>query len=136
MKIPRSIPCFRLAVTVVGLCAAAWMIFEGDLRRDVLLAAAGLLLGVVYLIGRRWGGRSFSPGRVVAGAAAIGFIYGLGLVLLVLFLMALKTGLHAHGPEYTPDQVAWVWGQLPVWGGAGALTGLGAGLLLVARGDR
>jgi len=134
MEIPRAIPCFKLAVAVVGLYAAAWMILEGDLRRDVLLAAAGLLLGALYLVGRRWGGRFVSPGRVVAGATVAGLVYGLALVALVLFLMALKTGIHAHGPEYTAAEVAWVWRQWLVWGGAGALVGLGVGLLLVARG--
>jgi hypothetical protein len=47
--------------------------------------------------------------------------------------MILKTGIHAHGPEYTARELAWVWTQLPLWGGVGALTGLGFGLLMAAK---
>lgn len=136
MKIPATIPFFKPAVVVIGLYAAVWLALEGALWRDILFAAAVLLLGGAYLVGRRWSSRSFSAGRVVAGATAAGLAFGLGLVALVLCLMALKTGLHAHGPEYTRQEIVWVWSQLPVWGGAGALAGLGVGLLLVARGRR
>jgi hypothetical protein len=59
--------------------------------------------------------------------------FGAGLALMTLMLMALKTGLHAHGPEYPTDQIFWVWRQLPLWAGVGALAGLGLGLLSVGR---
>ena len=60
------------------------------------------------------------------------------LILLppaVLLLMAVKTGLHAHGPEYSAAQLAAVVGQWPLWIGAGALAGAGVGLLVVALAD-
>jgi len=50
-----------------------------------------------------------------------------------LFLMALKTGIHAHGPEYTMAEVAWVWRQLPLWVAAGTLAGTGLALVAAGR---
>jgi NhaP-type Na+/H+ or K+/H+ antiporter len=55
---------------------------------------------------------------------------GLGSALLILFLMALKTGLHAHGPEFSAIEVSWVLQQIPLWAAAGLAGGLGVGLLL------
>ena len=55
----------------------------------------------------------------------------------VLLLMAVKTGLHAHGPEYSAAQMAAVVGQWPFWVGAGVLAGMGLGMLALAlTGDR
>lgn len=136
MKIPRSVPYFKHAVIAAGLYAAVWMILEGDIWRDILLAASSLAVGAAAVVTRRWGGRTLPAGKGVFLAPAVGLCWGAAVALLTLFLMALKTGLHAHGPEYTTAETVWVLGQLPVWGGAGALAGLGLGLLLVARGRR
>ncbi|MBP9502890.1 MAG: hypothetical protein KBF17_12080 [Candidatus Promineofilum sp.] len=135
MKIPRAIPYFKLIVAIVGIYAAVWMILEGALWRDMALAVMILALGAAMLIVRRWGGRTLPPAKGVSLFAAVGLLSGVGVVLLTIFLMALKTGLHAHGPEYTLADIMWIWNQLPVWGGAGGLIGLGAGLLLLARGS-
>lgn len=108
------------------------MALESNLWRDLLLAAPALALGFAYLGRRYLGGRTLPIGRAVALATAVGLAYGVGLALLTLFLMILKTGLHAHGPEYTAAEVAWVWDQLVIWGGVGALVGLGVGLLASA----
>jgi hypothetical protein len=43
--------------------------------------------------------------------------------------MALKTGLHAHGHEFTRAEIAWVLGRTPLWALAGLFAGLGVGLL-------
>lgn len=123
---------FKLAIGIVGIFTAVWMVTEGDLLRDVLLAASLLLVGLMA-IARRWSGlRALPPSRTVALGAAAGLAYGMGLVLLTLFLMAVKTGLHAHGPEYTAHELFWVWRQLPLWAVAGGLVGLGVGLLAAA----
>jgi hypothetical protein len=123
---------FKLAVVIVGLFTVVWMVSEGDLLCDVVLAASLLLVGLMA-IARRWPWiRALSPGKTVALGAVGGLGYGMGLVLLSLFLMAVKTGLHAHGPEYTVYELVWVWNQLPLWAVAGSLVGLGIGLLAVA----
>lgn len=120
-------------MAATGLYAAVWLALEGSVARDLLLAAPLLALGMTYLAVRFPGGRVLSPTRLVSLSAVAGLSYGIGLALLLLFLMALKTGLHAHGPEYTPAEIAWVWRQLPLWGGVGALAGLGLGFLAAAR---
>jgi hypothetical protein len=133
MRIPTSIPFFKLAVGAVGLYALVWLALEGTLPRDIALAAAGWGLGMAAFIVRRWGGRELTGGRGVTLAAAAGLVYGLGVGLLTLALMAFKTGLHGHGPEYSAAEIAWVLRQWPLWGAAGALAGLGLGLLVAGR---
>lgn len=133
MKIPASMPWFKPAIAAVGLYAIVWPALEGSTERDLLLAAPLLALGMTYLAVRFLGGCVLSPTRLVVLSAVAGLSYGISLALLLLFLMALKTGLHAHGPEYSPAEVARVWRQLPSWGGAGALAGLGLGFLAAAR---
>ncbi len=134
MKISHSIPYLKLAVGAVGLYAGVWMALEASLVHDGLLAAGILAVGGIYIITKRWGGQRVAAGRGVAAAAGMGVALGGGLGLLMLFLMALKTGLHAHGPEYTAQEVAWLWWQLPLWAGVGGLAGLGVGLLAAGRG--
>lgn len=133
MKIPTTIPGLKLIIGLLGLYAAVWMALEGALVRDLLLAVAALAVGIAYFGARFFGGRTLPAGRAVALSAVVGLAYGVGLALLTLLLMAFKTGLHAHGPEYTGQEIMWVWNQLPLWGGVGALAGLGIGLLAVGR---
>jgi hypothetical protein len=109
------------------------MALEGDLRWDLFLALALVLLTLGHLAMRYLGGRTMTAGRFVVLAMAAGIAGGIAVALLTLFLMILKTGIHAHGPEYTARELAWVWTQLPLWGGVGALTGLGFGLLMAAK---
>ncbi len=132
MRIPSSLPYLRAATLAFAAAALAWMSLEGTLWLDVALALAGLALALAHLLTRCLGGRMVAVGRFVAAAAAVGLVCGAALALLTLFLMTLKTGLHAHGPEYTPREIAWVWAQLPLWSGTGGLVGLGLSLLVVA----
>ena len=46
--------------------------------------------------------------------------------------MAIKTGLHAHGPEFSGSELDWVLQQIPMWALVGLLGGLGLGFLLKA----
>ncbi|MEM7802039.1 MAG: hypothetical protein AAF633_22790 [Chloroflexota bacterium] len=62
-----------------------------------------------------WGGGGLAVGAVVPW--------------IILALMALKTGVHAHGPEYTPAEINWVAQQWPFWLSLGGGIGLGYGLL-------
>lgn len=133
MKIPTTIPYFKPALGLVLAFGLLWMALEGDLWRDVILAAAVVLLAVGSLIARLFGGQVLSVKQFVFLAAVAGLAAGAALPLVTIFLMALKTGIHAHGPEYTEREIAWVWNQLLVWAGAGAFFSLGVALLLLAR---
>lgn len=121
---------------VAGVYALVWLALEGAVWRDVLLAAVVLALGLIHLATRKFGGRALPLRPAVVMAAAAGFLYGIVLVLMTLFLMSLKTGVHTHGPEYTAQEIAWVWAQLPIWGAAGALVGLGLVFFVAARSNQ
>ena len=131
MQIPSHTPYLKPIGLLLGVYAAVWMSLEGSVPHDLLLAALLLALLAAALLARFLGGRRLSPGQAIVLGAAVGLVYGAAVTLLTLFLMALKTGLHAHGPEYSAAEIAWVWRQLPLWAGAGMLTGAGLALLAV-----
>jgi len=133
MKIPPTLPYFK---SMLGLALAygfLWMALEGVLWRDLVLAAAVVLLAIGYLTIRFLGGRTLPARRFMLMAVAVGLAAGIALPLVTIFLMALKTGIHVHGPEYTVREIAWVWQQLPLWGAVGGLVGLGLGLVAAGR---
>lgn len=130
MTFPTSFPGRRSAFGLLLAYAAIWLMLEGDLRRDFMLSGLILVTVTWSLVARYLAGRSLSLRAWVLLFAASGMVLGASMVLLTLFLMALKTGLHAHGPEYTPGELAWVWDQLPAWSAIGLLAGTGAGLFL------
>jgi hypothetical protein len=130
MQIPAKIPGLRGATVLLGVYAAVWISLEGSLFRVVLMAWWVTAVSLAFLTQRYRGGRTLSTTRWLALVAGLGFFLGLGSGLLALFFMALKTGLHAHGPEFSPRQINWVVRQVPWWSGAGILAGLGFGLLV------
>ena len=130
-----TVPYLRTATLLWGVYALVWLSLEGNVVADGLLAGWGLALLALWAAARRWGGRSVSAGHVAALGAAAGLAWGAALGPAVLLLIAVKTGLHAHGPEYSAAQLAAVVGQWPLWIGAGALAGAGVGLLVVALAD-
>ena len=68
-------------------------------------------------------------GEVVGVASVVGTLSGVMAVGLTLIFMALKTGLHAHGPEFTPREINWLIQQLPLWSIIGLLLGIGTSLI-------
>lgn len=116
----------------MALWGVVWMSLEGDLTRVVVSAVllTGLLLLVLL---ERWlGGRQLALGRWLLSSAGLGLLWGAGSVLMTLFLMALKTGIHAHGPEFTASEITWVWNQLVLGMGLGTLVGAALGMLAAA----
>jgi len=128
MEIPERIPGLKVATLLLVLYAAAWIALEGSLERVLLLAVgiAGVTLGHGL---QQMGGRTFSPAGWVAFAGFLGVALAVGSTVLVLLLMALKTGLHAHGPEFSTGEIGWVLAQFPWWTAGGVVGGLGMGLI-------
>lgn len=130
MRVPTKIPGLRLLTVLLGVYAVVWIALEGQLLRVLFLGMG------VTVVGLGWGVQRWLGGRVLPLAGWLLLWTGLGLVLgvgsggLTLFFMALKTGLHAHGPEFTPLQIAWVVQRTPFWGLLGLLLGLGLALVL------
>jgi hypothetical protein len=129
MSMPAEIPGRRLIAATLLLFAAVWIPLEGDMRLDFILSALILAAIIRTLVARYLAGRKLTLPQWLSLMMLTGLIAGGGLVLLTLFLMTLKTGLHAHGPEYTPAELAWVWSRLLLWSSLGLLAGLGLGLI-------
>ncbi|MGH2536923.1 MAG: hypothetical protein ACRDHL_05995 [Candidatus Promineifilaceae bacterium] len=117
---------------LVGGFGLVWIALEGNLAATIALALGLALAAAMRLLGRLapnarrpWGYLLLWVGLgLAAGAATAG---------LTLVLMALKTGLHGHGPEFSRQEFLWVGRQWPTWSAAGFLTGLGMALVGLAR---
>lgn len=111
------------------MLALIWLPFEGNI---FLVVPFGWLTGftvLVLILSRFLHKTTFAlPGWIVLWGG-LGGIIGLLTPWLIVGLMILKTGVHAHGPEYTPAEIAWTLSQFPGWGVIGAGFGVGYGLL-------
>ena len=94
-----------LIVTIFGVVTTGWVTFH--------------LISILPL----WKAESQFATFFIGGG--IGLVSGLMLPLIILTLMGLKTGLHAHGPEFTPVEIAYIVSRFLPWGGLGLLAGLG-----------
>ena len=64
----------------------------------------------------------------------VGFLTGLAVTPVAIFLMALKSGLHGHiAPEFTSAQVFTVLQRTPIWVIGGLMVGVGVGMLRWSR---
>ncbi|MCA9954184.1 MAG: hypothetical protein H6657_10560 [Ardenticatenaceae bacterium] len=129
MVFPEKVPGLRLLLGVWLVYTAVWISLEGSLMQVVIMgtATAVLLLGHGW---QRWlGGKTVGRGVAVLVTAVSSALLGAGSSLLTFVFMAVKTGLHAHGPEFTQAEIAWVWGVLPLWTAVCLLVGLGLGLI-------
>ena len=133
MQIPARLPGSKWLLIAWGITAVFWSMLEGDLARVQLFGFLTTAMIFYTLFRRVMAGHVFSPLPGLAVMALWGLSFGVGTVLLTLFLMAVKTGLHAHGPEFTPFDILSVWQRLPLYAAAGLLAGLGLGLLLLGR---
>lgn len=133
MQIRDHVPGFKWLVVLWTVTAVVWSVLEGDFGRVLFFGFLTTLTGLVYLFQRSMGGRRFSAVRGLVIMAMWGLALGAGTALMSVLLMAVKTGLHGHGAEFTVSEIGVVWGQLPLWSVTGLLAGLGLGLLFVAR---
>lgn len=102
------------------LAFIAWLPFEDtEPWTALLLASTGSLwLGLRWLF-LRW---SFGPWR----SLATGALLGAGTPLIAITLMAIKSGLHAHGfADFTARQVWEVLNLIPIGAILGLVVGMG-----------
>lgn len=134
MHIPKKVPGLRWITALVVIYAVIWIALEGNVVRVTVLGWGVTLLLVAHVWQRWIAGQQFSLAGWLAVSAALGTISGFAGAVITLIFMAVKTGLHAHGPEFDAQQIDWILGQIPWWTSAGLLVGLGLGLLFaVAR---
>ena len=130
MQIPDRVPGLRWFTFLWIVCALVWVTLEGNLQLTLLFGVLTAMLILGSIVGRFLAGRTVSLAVWLLVTAVLGVLLGLGSALLILLLMAIKTGLHAHGPEFSAVEVNWVLQQIPLWAAVGLVAGLGVGLLL------
>lgn len=130
MQVPPKVLGLKWITLIVGIYAIVWIALEGDLRRVVLLGVGVTAVCLGQIIERYFAGRKFELRQWLLFMATVGLLFGVGSALVTLLLMAVKTGLHAHGAEFTLAEIQWVGQQLLLWSLVGLLTGLGVGLLM------
>jgi hypothetical protein len=111
----------RVAVIAYGAALLVWLSLEdsGSLSPPLLGTA-----GAVLLLTRTARPRSMVV-WLLRGAGG-----GAVAVLIAALLMLLKTGWHAHlVPDYPLSMIVEMLARAPAWSAAGALVGLGAGMI-------
>jgi len=129
-RIPEKLPGLRAATLCTALYAVIWISLEGALWSVILLGTAVTTVLLAHAVTRRIGGLQLPPPKLALLLATIGLILGLGSGGLTLAFMVIKTGLHAHGPEFTSEELGWVLRQIPIWSVSGLLGGLGLAMVL------
>ena len=129
MSFPAKIPGLRWITAVYALYAFIWISLEGSLAGVLLMGVSTTAVLLLYLGQQFLGEYTFSVKQWLGITAVIGLLFGLGSGILTLLFMIIKTGLHAHGPEFTPPEVNWVMQQILWWAIVGLLAGLGLGMV-------
>lgn len=132
MRIPERLPGLRGLTIIWGAYLVVWAALEGGLAATVIAAVLSSLLFLGRLANRVVAGRDLTAGAWLLVTAVFGALLGLGSAVLTLVLMGIKTGIHAHGPEFSVIELNWVLEQITLWTLAGLLAGFGLGLLLKA----
>jgi hypothetical protein len=124
---PGTTRQIRLLAILLGIILLAWVTLEDQSVTLVLLFAAV----ICTLAAADWLASSsrLSTGKGWIAYPLAGLVSGFATAPIALLLMAIKTGLHGHTvPDYTPAQMSAVLTSFPIWAGAGAIIGLGAGI--------
>ena len=129
MVFPQKISGLNWLFGLWAVYTAVWISREGSLWQVTLMATLTTILLLGYSWQRWLGGRRVGRNVGVLLTAVSGVLLGAGSGLLTFVFMVIKTGLHAHGPEFTPAEIAWVWNMLPLWTAVCLLIGLGLGLI-------
>jgi len=129
MQIPKRIPGLKWLLIFGGIYGFIWIALEGNLQRVVLMGFMTTAITLLFLIQKFIGDKPISTFQWIALTAVAGACLGLGTSLLTLLFMAIKTGLHGHGPEFSLDELTWVSQQLLLWTAVGFLGGTGLGLI-------
>lgn len=108
-----------------------WMSVEDTSVLTVVILGSGVagLLGI-WWVKRHYAGQRIFGRWVLILTTLSGAIIGSGSIVITTALMFFKTAWHAHlFPDYPIEMMLAMLTRLPVWGVAGALMGLAAGIL-------
>jgi hypothetical protein len=119
----------KVGLILLAVCGLAWISLEGDPRWSSIMALITLLVGIGFLAKKLVRGRTVNGIRWIVLLAGCGLVIGLLFGPVTLFYMALKTGLHGHGAEFTRDEMLWFIDGILLWAISGLLAGAGLGFL-------
>jgi len=132
---------WRIAITAWSIALLVWLLLEDSDPRSVMsFALAGSFLAALRFTPAGRSSRANpadtpfeKPLRRLAPYLLAGLIAGLAAGPLGAGVMALKIGLHSHTvPDFSGMQVMAALQGTPLWAAAGALLGIGVGLLRAA----
>lgn len=130
---PQRLPLLRWMTIAWSTYGLIWIGLEGELRQVMVMGIGAAVVGWGHSLVWLGQKRPLPLPVWLALSSFLGLLCGLLAAPLTILFMALKTGLHAHGPEFTPQEVAWILQQTPLWSLIGLVAGLGIGFLLAAR---
>ena len=133
MHLPQQIPGLKIATILTAVYAIIWISLEGNLVREVVMGVGVTAVSLLHLLQKWFGGQTLSLKNWLQITAIFGFSGGFVTAPLTYIAMILKTGLHAHGPEFTLAQFEWVIQQMPLWAVTGLLIGLALGMLITNK---
>lgn len=133
---PQRIPGWTWLVRLWWVYAVVWIGLEGRLGQVVVMGVGATAVSTEYLLRQYTAGRFFSRRDWLWLLSGTGLTMGVSSALLTLVFMAVKTGLHHHGPEFSPAEIGWIVRQIPWWTAGGGLLGLGSGLLSLTAVNR
>lgn len=133
MQVFDRIPFLR-GLTIIGaVYGLLWIVLEGGLWSVVGMGVLSTAVSILHIWQRRLTSKLLSKKKFVLITAVSGLAFGFSSATLTLIFMAVKTGLHAHGSEFSQAELEWVIGQIPLWSVVGLLMGVGIGLLFVGN---
>ena len=135
LTIPSRGPRLTLGAIGYGLLLLFWLSSEDRGLGPVTILGAGLSLGLgVLLVVRYLAGRTLAGRRGLLALAIWAGLVGAASAPLIASLMVFKTASHAHlYADYPLPIILGTLARLPAWSAAGALGGLGLGLLRLAQ---
>src|SRR5688572_29297128 len=130
LQIPNPNRRLRLIIIAYGLLLFIWFTPEDNHVWPAIQLGLGMTaLVVIWNLLWRLGGKTVTRQYVLSGAVILGALIGAGTSLTTAALMFFKNALHAHlFVDYPTPLLLAVLERAPVWGIAGGLAGLGAGL--------
>ena len=129
MERARRIPLHNIGLIVLGLFGLAWISLEGAPRWSAIMAFTTLLVGIGILAKKFFSDRRVNKYGWIVLFAGCGLAVGLLFAPATLLFMAIKTGLHGHGTEFTRTEIEWFLDRVTLWTAAGLMAGVGLGLL-------
>ena len=132
MEVLAKVSPLRVGLILLAVCGLAWISLEGDPRWSSIMALITLLVGIGFLAKKLVRRRSINGTGWIVLLAGCGLVIGLLFGPITLFYMALKTGLHGHGAEFTRAEMLWFIDRILLWAVSGLLAGAGLGFFLFA----